>query len=58
MGRWLIWLIFVAFCCIGCSSTPGPLQKLPNPLGGLSKDQKLRKQVEADKFPSAKQVGL
>ena len=42
----------------GCSLLPGPLKKLPGPLGRNSADESLRKQAEADSFPTAKQAGL
>jgi hypothetical protein len=48
----------LTLCCLGCSAAPGPLQKLSFPFGLNSKEQLLRKQVEADSFPSAKQAGL
>jgi hypothetical protein len=41
----------------GCAA-PGPLSTSPWPFGLGARDQSLRKQVEADPFPSAKQVGL
>lgn len=41
----------------GCTSVPGPLRKLPV-FRNKAEEQTLRKQVEADKFPSAKQAGL
>jgi hypothetical protein len=43
---------------IGCSSLPGPLKWLPTPFGEGAKTQALRKQAEADSFPTAKQAGL
>ncbi len=51
-------VVVLMLSCVGCSSTPGPLRKLSLPFGGNSKDQSLRKQVEADSFPTAKQAGL
>ena len=42
----------------GCSLLPGPLKKLSGPLGRNSSDESLRKQAEADSFPTAKQAGL
>jgi len=42
----------------GCSLLPGPLKKLPGPFGRNSADESLRKQAEADSFPTAKQAGL
>ena len=42
----------------GCSLLPEPLKKLPGPLGRNSSDESLRKQAEADSFPTAKQAGL
>jgi hypothetical protein len=55
----LLWAatIALALCSFGCTSAPGPLKKLSVPFGN-SKDQSLRKQVEADSFPTAKQAGL
>jgi hypothetical protein len=41
----------------GCAGAPGPLRKLPA-FGKNAEEQALRKQVEADPFPSAKQAGL
>jgi hypothetical protein len=60
MGRLLRRLtgVVLMLLCAGCSSTPGPLRKLPIPFGSHSKEQTLRKQVEADSFPTAKQAGL
>jgi hypothetical protein len=43
---------------VGCTAMPGSLKKLSIPLAKNSKDESLRKQVEADSFPSAKQAGL
>ena len=51
-------LIALTLFCLGCSAAPGPLKKLSIPLIGNSKEQSLRKQVEADSFPTAKQAGL
>ena len=51
-------LIALTLLCLGCSASPGPLRKLSLPLIGNSKEQSLRKQVEADSFPTAKQAGL
>ena len=51
-------LIALTILCVGCSAAPGPLRKLSIPLIGNSKEQLLRKQVEADSFPTAKQAGL
>ena len=39
--------------CMGCASG-----RLPLPFGRHSSDQALRKQVETDSFPTAKQAGL
>ena len=50
--------VVAMLCCLGCASAPGPLSKLPIPFGGNAKDQSLRKQVEVDAFPTAKQAGL
>jgi hypothetical protein len=60
MGRWLCPLLVVALMlmCAGCASTPGPLRKASIPVFGSSKEQSLRKQVEADSFPTAQQSGL
>jgi hypothetical protein len=59
-GRLLCRMAVVALLlwCLGCASTPGPLRKLPTPFGSHANDQALRKQVEADSFPTAKQAGL
>jgi hypothetical protein len=51
-------VVALILLCAGCTSASGPLRKLPIPLGGNSKEQTLRKQVEADSFPTAKQAGL
>ena len=60
MGRRLcrLTVVVLMLLCVGCASTPGPLRKLAIPFGRGSKDQLLRKQVEADSFPTAKQAGL
>ncbi len=55
-GRWFT--LFAAALAVtalsaGCAA-PGALW----PFGPSARDQALRKQVEADPFPSAKQVGL
>jgi len=41
-----------------CTTLPGPLKWLPAPFGESAKNQALRKQAEADSFPTAKQAGL
>ena len=51
-------LIALTLFCLGCSAAPGPLKKLSIPFVGNAKEQSLRKQVEADSFPTAKQAGL
>ena len=51
-------VVMLTVLCLGCSSTLGPLGTLLNPLAANSKEQSLRKQVEADSFPTAKQAGL
>ena len=51
-------LIALTLFCTGCSAAPGPLRKLSIPFIGNPKEQALRKQVEADSFPTAKQAGL
>ena len=43
---------------VGCAAVPGRLARLPIPFGKHSRDQALRKQVEADSFPTAQQAGL
>jgi hypothetical protein len=48
----------LTFLCMGCTALPGPLKKLPTPFGPSAKEQALRKQVEADSFPTARQAGL
>lgn len=50
--------VALMLCCVGCSSASKPLQSLPNPFSSNSKDESLHKQVDADKFPTAKQAGL
>jgi len=42
---------------LGCTAAPAPLKKL-SPFGANSQDESLRKRVEADPFPTAKQAGL
>ncbi len=42
---------------LGCSAAPAPLKKM-NPFGQSAQEESLRKQVEADPFPTAKQAGL
>jgi hypothetical protein len=51
-------LIALTLLCAGCSTAPGPLKNLSVPLIGNSKEQAMRKQVDADSFPTAKQAGL
>jgi hypothetical protein len=48
-------VITLILLCTGCTSARGVLQKLPIP---DAKQQALRKQVEGDSFPTAKQAGL
>ncbi|MEN6406322.1 MAG: hypothetical protein ABFC77_07615 [Thermoguttaceae bacterium] len=43
--------ILAMLVCVGCKALPTSFAK-------NHEDQTLRKQVEADRFPSAKQVGL
>ncbi len=50
--------VAAAVLSAGCAAAPGPLNTSPWPFGLGARDQSLRKQVEADPFPSAKQVGL
>jgi hypothetical protein len=50
-GAGLCWLL------LGCAAAPGPLKSW-GPFGGDANDRLLRKQVEADPFPSAQKVGL
>jgi hypothetical protein len=59
MGRRLccFTLIALTLWAVGCHSAPGRLRNL-SLLPEGAKDRSLRKQVEADSFPSAKQVGL
>ena len=49
-------LVALALPSAGCGIVPGPLKNLV-PLGNSS-DESLRKRVEADSFPAAKNVGL
>jgi len=51
-------MLGVVLLAAGCSLLPGPLKKLPGPFGRNSADESLRKQAEADSFPTAKQAGL
>lgn len=51
-------MLGVVLLAAGCSLLPGPLKKLPGPFGQKSADESLRKQAEADSFPTAKQAGL
>jgi hypothetical protein len=57
LPRWLT-IVALVLCSVGCTAAPGPLKKLPLPFGGGMKEQALRKQVDADSFPTAKQAGL
>jgi hypothetical protein len=50
-------LIAVLLWCAGCAA-PGVSNGPSIPFLKNSKDEALRKQVEADSFPSAKQAGL
>jgi hypothetical protein len=50
-------MVGLTLLLLGCTATPGPLKKLV-PFGKDSRDEALRKQVEADPFPPAKKVGL
>ncbi len=59
-GRWLSRLAaasLAAALLAGCAGPGGPAGSLW-PFGASGRDEALRKQVEADPFPSAKQVGL
>ncbi|MCE5302190.1 MAG: hypothetical protein LLF97_03655 [Planctomycetaceae bacterium] len=53
--RWIQWTgrvaLLTAIICGGCKSLSAPFAK-------SREDESLRKQVQADHFPSAKQVGL
>jgi hypothetical protein len=49
-------VIALALTSTGCSILPGPLKKLD--AQGNSSDEALRKRVQADSFPAAKNVGL
>jgi hypothetical protein len=59
MGRRLFCstLVVALLLSFGCSSAPRPIKRLAA-FGENSKDKSLRKQVEADSFPSAKQAGV
>jgi hypothetical protein len=50
-------LVVLSLVCAGCAAS-GPSKGLSLPLIKNAKDEALRKQVEADSFPSAQQVGL
>jgi hypothetical protein len=49
-------IVLLLLSCAGCAS--GPVKNLSLPFGRSSDDKALRKQVEADSFPTAKQAGL
>jgi hypothetical protein len=51
-------MLGVVLLAAGCSALPGPLKRLPGPFSRKSADESLRKQAEADSFPTAKQAGL
>jgi len=51
-------VIVLTLVCVGCTSISGLPKKLPNPFDQSAKEQSLRKQVDADSFPTAKQAGL
>ena len=55
---WCAAMLGAVLLAAGCSALPGPLKKLPGPFGRNSADESLRKQAEADSFPTAKQAGL
>jgi hypothetical protein len=59
VGRLLLGatLVGLALPWAGCSAASGPMKHLV-PWGGHSQDEALRKRVEADSFPAAKNVGL
>ena len=59
-GQWLrrLTVAVLMFLCAGCNATPARVQKLVPPVGQGSKDQTLRKQVDGDSFPTARQAGL
>jgi hypothetical protein len=58
IARLLCGLILAAMVlsCVGCGAAHGT-RKLTLPFGN-SKEQELRKRVEADPFPSVKRAGL
>ena len=59
MNRLLLHVTVVApmLLCVGCAAS-GPSRGLSIPFVKNSRDESLRKQVEADSFPTAKQAGL
>jgi hypothetical protein len=42
----------------GCSTMPNPAKRLANHLSTKTNEAMIRKKVEQDKFPTAKEVGL
>jgi hypothetical protein len=42
----------------GCSTMPNPAKRLANHLSTKTNEAMMRKKVEQDKFPTAKEVGL
>jgi hypothetical protein len=58
MGLWRIFVVLAVLLSAGCSSSAGPTKKQSSPWFESAKDRSLRKQVEADSFPSANQAGL
>jgi hypothetical protein len=51
-------ILATALLIPGCSAGGNPLAGLTSPFGGSGMDARLRKQVQADPFPTAQQAGL
>jgi hypothetical protein len=56
----LLWAGILAMVLLipGCSTGGNALAGLSSPFGGGAMDEHLRKQVQADPFPTAQQAGL
>jgi len=51
-------VLVLTLVCVGCTSTSVLSKKVPTSFGQSAKEQALRKQVDSDSFPTAKQAGL
>jgi hypothetical protein len=58
MAALFLALLFGVGALSGCSTMPNPAKRLANHLSTKTNEAMIRKKVEQDKFPTAKEVGL